>query len=65
MFEGSVEGWFKSHAEAVHRTEEAIARAEDTIAFAENVLSHLYVIRGRLAAIELEAAELMARTRSE
>ena len=54
----------KSHAEAMQRAKDAIARAEDTTAYADDVLTHLYLIRDRLATIERETSELAARFRT-
>jgi hypothetical protein len=44
----------------MQRAEDAIARAEDTTAYADEVLTHLYLIRDRLATMERETSELAA-----
>jgi hypothetical protein len=54
----------KSHAEAMRRAQESIVRAEDTTAYADDVLTHLYLIRDRLATMEREASELAAHFRA-
>jgi hypothetical protein len=48
----------------MQRAKDAIARAEDTTAYADDVLTHLYLIRDRLATIERETSELAARFRT-
>jgi hypothetical protein len=58
------EEWFTVLAEGVQRTDKAIARARDQAVFAENLLSHLYLIRDRLALIERETSDLAARSRT-
>ena len=64
MSQDTAEEWGKSHAEAMQRAKDAIARAEDTTAYADDVLTHLYLIRDRLATMERQAAVLAASFRT-
>jgi hypothetical protein len=64
MSQEPAEEWFRGYAKVTWRIQEASARARYQVAYAEDVLAHLYLIRGRLATMELEAAALQARIQS-
>ena len=64
LSQDTADEWGKSHAEAMQRAKDAIARAEDTTAYADDVLTHLYLIRDRLATMERQAAVLAASFRT-